>query len=58
LAISPIQNKIGKALIEPRLRNMLAQPKSTLADFQDVGAGKQVPVSAVLTLRHSEPCAS
>ena len=29
-AISPIQNKIGKALIEPRLRNMLAQPKSTI----------------------------
>jgi hypothetical protein len=57
-AISPIQNKIGKALIEPRLRNMLAQPKSTLADFRDVGAGKQLPVSAVLTLRHSEPCAS
>ena len=25
-AISPIQNKIGKALIEPRLRNMLANP--------------------------------
>ena len=29
-AISPIQNKIGKALIDPRLRNMLAQPKSTI----------------------------
>jgi uncharacterized protein DUF87 len=29
-AISPIQNKIGKALIEPRLRNMLAQPSSTI----------------------------
>ena len=29
-AVSPIQNKIGKALIEPRLRNMLAQPKSTI----------------------------
>jgi len=29
-AISPIQNKIGKVLIEPRLRNMLAQPKSTI----------------------------
>jgi hypothetical protein len=29
-AISPIQNKIGKALIEPRLRNMLSQPKSTV----------------------------
>src|ERR1700722_17825904 len=26
-AISPIQNKIGKALIEPRLRNILAHPK-------------------------------
>src|SRR5665213_205181 len=29
-AISPIQNKIGKALIEPRLRNMLSQPRSTI----------------------------
>jgi uncharacterized protein DUF87 len=29
-AISPILNKIGKALIDPRLRNMLAQPKSTV----------------------------
>jgi hypothetical protein len=29
-AISPIQNKIGKVLIEPRLRNMLAQPTSTV----------------------------
>lgn len=29
-AISPIQNKIGKALIAPALRNMLAQPKSTV----------------------------
>jgi hypothetical protein len=29
-AIAPIQNKIGKALIEPRLRNMLAQPRSTI----------------------------
>src|SRR5712691_4261189 len=29
-AVSPIQNKIGKALIEPRLRNMLAQPRSTI----------------------------
>jgi len=29
-AISPIQNKIGKALIEPRLRDMLAQPRSTI----------------------------
>jgi hypothetical protein len=29
-AISPIQNKIGKVLIEPRLRNMLAQPVSTI----------------------------
>jgi hypothetical protein len=29
-AISPIQNKIGKALIDPRLRNMLAQPTSTI----------------------------
>ena len=30
-AISPIQNKVGKVLIEPRLRNMLAQPKSTIS---------------------------
>jgi Helicase HerA, central domain len=39
-AISPIQNKIGKALIEPRLRNMLAQPKSTitLRRLMDQGA--------------------
>ena len=39
-AISPIQNKIGKALIEPRLRNMLAQPKSTitLRRLMDEGA--------------------
>jgi hypothetical protein len=29
-AISPVQNKIGRVLIEPRLRNMLAQPKSTI----------------------------
>ncbi len=29
-AISPIQNKIGKALMVPSLRNMLAQPKSTI----------------------------
>ena len=36
----PIQNKIGKALIEPRLRNMLAQPKSTitLRRLMDEGA--------------------
>jgi hypothetical protein len=39
-AISPIQNKIGKALIEPRLRNMLAQPSSTitLRRLMDEGA--------------------
>ncbi|MGA8612762.1 MAG: DUF87 domain-containing protein [Xanthobacteraceae bacterium] len=39
-AIAPIQNKIGKALIEPRLRNMLAQPKSTitLRRLMDEGA--------------------
>jgi DNA helicase HerA-like ATPase len=39
-AISPIQNKIGKALIEPRLRNMLAQPTSsiTLRRLMDDGA--------------------
>jgi hypothetical protein len=29
-AIAPIQNKIGKALMAPSLRNMLAQPKSTI----------------------------
>lgn len=29
-AISPIQNKIGRVLIEPRLRNILAQPRSTI----------------------------
>jgi hypothetical protein len=29
-AISPIQNKIGRVLIEPRMRNMLAQPRSTV----------------------------
>jgi len=39
-AVSPIQNKIGKALIEPRLRNMLAQPRSTitLRRLMDEGA--------------------
>lgn len=39
-AISPIQNKIGKVLMEPRLRNMLAQPKSTitLRRLMDEGA--------------------
>src|SRR4051794_15682021 len=39
-AISPIQNKIGKALIEPRQRNMLAQPTSTitLRRLMDEGA--------------------
>jgi hypothetical protein len=29
-AISPIQNKIGRVLMEPRLRNMLSQPSSTI----------------------------
>ncbi len=29
-AIAPIQNKIGKALMAPSLRNMLAQPRSTI----------------------------
>lgn len=29
-AIAPIQNKIGKALMTPSLRNMLAQPRSTI----------------------------
>jgi hypothetical protein len=39
-AISPIQNKIGKVLMEPRLRNMLAQPTSTitLRRLMDEGA--------------------
>jgi hypothetical protein len=39
-AIAPIQNKVGKALIEPRLRNMLAQPSSTitLRRLMDEGA--------------------
>ena len=30
-AIAPIQNKIGKALMTPALRNMLSQPKSTIS---------------------------
>lgn len=30
-AISPIQNKIGKALMTPSLRNMLAQPRSSIS---------------------------
>jgi len=29
-AVAPIQNKIGKALMVPSLRNMLAQPRSTI----------------------------
>lgn len=39
-AISPIQNKIGKALIEPRLRNMVSQPRRTitLRRLMDEGA--------------------
>ena len=39
-AISPIQNKIGKALMVPSLRNMLAQPKSTITfrHLMDEGA--------------------
>jgi hypothetical protein len=39
-AISPVQNKIGRVLIEPRLRNMLAQPRSTitLRRLMDEGA--------------------
>jgi type IV secretory pathway TraG/TraD family ATPase VirD4 len=39
-AVSPIQNKIGKALMTPSLRNMLAQPKSTitLRRLMDEGA--------------------
>jgi hypothetical protein len=39
-AISPIQNKIGKVLIEPRLRNMLAQPTSSISPrrLMDEGA--------------------
>jgi hypothetical protein len=39
-AIAPIQNKIGKALMTPSLRNMLAQPRSTITPrrFMDEGA--------------------
>jgi hypothetical protein len=39
-AIAPIQNKIGKVLMAPSLRNMLAQPKSTitLRRLMDEGA--------------------
>jgi Helicase HerA, central domain len=39
-AIAPIQNKIGRVLIEPRLRNMLAQSKNTitLRRLMDEGA--------------------
>ena len=29
-AVAPIQNKIGKALMVPSMRNMLAQPRSTI----------------------------
>jgi hypothetical protein len=38
--IAPIQNKIGRVLIEPRLRNMLAQPTSTITPrrLMDEGA--------------------
>ena len=45
-AISPIQNKIGKVLIEPRLRNMLAQPKSTVTfrRLMDDGHGTAPPL--------------
>ena len=39
-AVAPIQNKIGKALMTPGLRNMLAQPKSsiTFRRLMDEGA--------------------
>jgi hypothetical protein len=39
-AIAPIQNKIGKALMAPALRNMLAQPRSsiTFRRLMDEGA--------------------
>lgn len=39
-AIAPIQNKIGKALMTPSLRNMLAQPRSTITPrrLMDEGA--------------------
>lgn len=39
-AIAPIQNKIGKALMTPSLRNMFAQPKSTVTPrrLMDEGA--------------------
>ena len=39
-AIAPIQNKIGKALMVPRLRNMLAQPKSTITLAPADGRGR------------------
>jgi hypothetical protein len=39
-AISPIQNKIGKVLMEPRIRNMLAQPKSTITIRRLMDEGK------------------
>lgn len=39
-AIAPIQNKVGKALMTPSLRNMLAQPRSTITPrrLMDEGA--------------------
>jgi hypothetical protein len=39
-AIAPIQNKIGKALMTPSLRNMLAQPRSAITPrrLMDEGA--------------------
>lgn len=39
-AISPIQNKIGKALMTPALRHMLSQPRSTITPrrLMDEGA--------------------
>jgi hypothetical protein len=38
-AIAPVQNKIGKALIEPRLRNVLAQPSSTIMPLRLMDEG-------------------
>jgi Helicase HerA, central domain len=38
-AVAPIQNKVGKALMVPRLRNMLAQPQSTITLRRLIDAG-------------------
>lgn len=41
-AIAPIQNKIGKALMAPALRNMLAQPKATITPRRLMDEGAMV----------------